>query len=72
MPRWFHTAGPCQEDIHYILPPTGRLPTLEQLITQRRYFVIHAPRQVGKTTAMMALEQQLTQSGQYTAAIVSA
>lgn len=37
MPRWFNTAGPCQEDIHYILPPTRRLPTLERLIAQRSY-----------------------------------
>jgi predicted AAA+ superfamily ATPase len=63
MSRWFNTAGPCQEDIHYILLPTRRLPTLERLIAQRSYFVIHAPRQVGKTTAMMALAQQLTTSG---------
>jgi hypothetical protein len=34
MPRWFNTAGPCQDDIHYILPPTRRLPSLEQIITQ--------------------------------------
>jgi type II secretory pathway predicted ATPase ExeA len=72
MPRWFNTAGPCQEDIHYILPPIRRLPTLKRLIDQRSYFVIHAPRQAGKTTAMMALAQQLTASGEYTAAMVSA
>ncbi len=71
MPRWFNTAGPCQDDIHYILPPTRRLPTLERLIAQRSYFVLHAPRQVGKTTAMIALGQQLTASGQYIAAMVS-
>lgn len=71
MPRWFNTAGPCQDDIHYMLPPTRRLPTLERLIAQRSYFVLHAPRQVGKTTAMLALAQQLTASGQYTAALVS-
>jgi hypothetical protein len=72
MPRWFNTAGPCQEDIHYALPPTLRLPSLERLIAQRSYFVIHAPRQVGKTTAMLALAKQLTDSGQYTAVMVSA
>jgi AAA-like domain len=72
MPRCFNTAGPCQEDIHYMLPPTRRLPTLERLIGQRSYFVLHAPRQVGKTTAMIALAQQLMNSGQYTAALVSA
>jgi hypothetical protein len=46
MPRWFNTAGPCREDIHYLLPATRRLPNLERLIAQQNYFVIHAPRQV--------------------------
>jgi hypothetical protein len=71
MRRWFNTAGPCQADIHYMLSPTQRLPNLERLIEQRNYFVIHAPRQTGKTTAMMALAQQLTASGYYTCALVS-
>ncbi len=34
--------------------------------------MIHAPRQTGKTTAMLALAQQLTTSGRYTAVMVSA
>ncbi|MGF1524584.1 MAG: ATP-binding protein [Leptolyngbyaceae cyanobacterium] len=72
MPKWFNIAGPCQPDIHYMLPPTARLPGLERLIEQRGYFVIHAPRQTGKTTAMLALAQQLTASGRYTAIMVSA
>jgi DNA polymerase III delta prime subunit len=71
MPRWFNTAGPCQEDIHYTLSPAFRLPNLGRLIAQRNYFVIHAPRQVGKTTAMLALAKQLTESGQYTAVMLS-
>jgi type II secretory pathway predicted ATPase ExeA len=45
---------------------------LSRLIEQRNYFVIHAPRQTGKTTAMLALAQQLTESGRYTAVMVSA
>jgi type II secretory pathway predicted ATPase ExeA len=72
MPRFFNTTGPCQADIHYMLPPTARLPNLERLIEQRNYFVIHAPRQTGKSTAMLALAQQLTQDGNYTAIVVSA
>ncbi|MGH7998413.1 MAG: AAA family ATPase [Brasilonema sp.] len=72
MSRWFNTAGPCQADIHYMLSPTSRLPDLERLISQRSYFVIHAPRQTGKTTAMLALAEQLTSSGSYTAVVVSA
>ena len=72
MPRWFNTAGPCKADIHYMLPPTVRLPNLERFIAQQNYFVIHAPRQTGKTTAMLALAQQLTSGGNYTAVMVSA
>ena len=54
-----------------MLHPTTRLPELVALIDQRNYFVIHAPRQVGKTTAMLALAQELTESGQYTAVMLS-
>ena len=55
-----------------MLSPTSRLPDLERLIAQESYFVIHAPRQTGKTTAMIALAKQLTSSGRYTAVMVSA
>ena len=71
MPKWFNTAGPCKSDIHYMLSPTERLPELKQLIAQQNYFVIHAPRQTGKTTAMLTLAQELTASGQYAAVMVS-
>jgi hypothetical protein len=71
MPRWFNTAGPCRADIHYMLPPTVRLPQLTKLIDQENYFVIHAPRQTGKTTAMMALAEELTQGGRYTSVMLS-
>jgi ATPase family associated with various cellular activities (AAA) len=72
MTRSFNTAGPCQSDIHYMLSPLVRLPQLQQFIAQRNYFVIHAPRQIGKTTAIMGLAQQLTASGQYAAIVLSA
>jgi AAA-like domain len=71
MKKWFNTAGPCKADIHYILSATERLPEIKQLIAQENYFVIHAPRQVGKTTAMLTLAQELTASGQYTAVMLS-
>ncbi|NEO85538.1 MAG: ATP-binding protein [Spirulina sp. SIO3F2] len=72
MMKWFNTAGPCQADIHHMLSPTERLPGVKTLIDQRSYFVIHAPRQIGKSTAMIALGQELTASGKYTAIMVSA
>jgi len=71
MPKWFNTAGPCKADIHYMLSSTERIPELTQLIAQQNYFVIHAPRQVGKTTAMLTLAQELTASGAYTAVMLS-
>ncbi|MEQ8996894.1 MAG: hypothetical protein RID53_10375 [Coleofasciculus sp. B1-GNL1-01] len=55
-----------------MLSPLDRLPQLDRLIEQQGYFVIHAPRQTGKTTAMLTLAQQLTASGRYTAVMVSA
>jgi hypothetical protein len=69
---WFNTAGPCQPDIHYLLSSQYRLPEIMQLIEQRNYFVIHAPRQTGKTTAMLTLAQELTAAGTYTGLMVSA
>ena len=71
MPKWFNTAGPCKADIHYMLSPTERLPELTQLIAQQNYFVIHAPRQTGKTTAMLALAKELTASRKYLAVLFS-
>lgn len=71
MSRWFNIAGPCKADKHYTLSPTSRLPNLSMLIEQESYFVVHAPRQTGKTTAMLALAQQLTATGNYAAVLVS-
>ncbi|QNP28188.1 ATP-binding protein [Cylindrospermopsis curvispora] len=69
--RWFNIAGPCKENIHYMLSPTSRLPDLSMLIEQESYFVLHAPRQTGKTTAMLSLAKQLTATGNYAAVMVS-
>jgi hypothetical protein len=70
--RWFNTAGPCRSDLHYMLPPLARMPQLTRLIDQHNYFVIHAPRQVGKTTMFLSLAQQLTQGDRYAAVLLSA
>ncbi len=71
MTRWFNVAGPCNPTDHYMLPATARLPDVTRLIAQKSYFVLHAPRQTGKTTAMLTLAQELTASGQYVAALLS-
>jgi hypothetical protein len=71
MPRHFNTAGPCHPEKHYMLPPERRLPGVRDLIDQEHYFVIHAPRQVGKTTCFDALALQLTAEGRYAALLTS-
>lgn len=71
MPRWFNTTGPCRPELHYMLSPTARLPDLTRLIDQQQYFVLHAPRQTGKTTAMLALAQSLTAAGTYTTVVLT-
>jgi type II secretory pathway predicted ATPase ExeA len=55
-----------------MLPAAERLPGIERLIEQQLYFVLHAPRQTGKTTAIQALAHSLTAAGQYAAVLVSA
>jgi len=71
MRRHFNTAGPCRPDDHYMLPASARLPQVMPLIETKSYFVLHAPRQTGKTTALLALAAELTAAGSYVAALVS-
>jgi predicted AAA+ superfamily ATPase len=52
MPRYFNTTGPCELYRTYVSPPLARLPELAPFIERKQYFVLHAPRQTGKTTAM--------------------
>ena len=67
MPRFFNTAGSCRAADHYMLPAAERLPEVLSLVENKAYFVLHAPRQTGKTTSMMALAVQLTATGRYAA-----
>ena len=67
--RFFNTAGPIKTDIHYFIPPLERVnqDELLQLIAAEKYFVLHAPRQTGKTSCLLALTEELNRSGQYRA-----
>lgn len=65
--RFFNTAGPVRNDEHYCLPPLTRLDLagVLSLIDQKKYFVLHAPRQTGKTTCLLALMDYLNREGTY-------
>lgn len=71
MAKYFNVSGPCSPDVHYMLPAEQRLEGVGLFIERGLYFVIHAPRQVGKTTAFRALARRLTAQGQYAALHVS-
>ena len=67
--RFFNTAGPIVAADHYHVPPLERLDRDEvlMLIRQQKYFVLHAPRQTGKTSALLALRDLLNSgaAGEY-------
>ncbi|WP_143891423.1 AAA family ATPase, partial [Tepidimonas alkaliphilus] len=69
MEKQFNTAGPSIPGDHYLLDPLARvdLAEIESLIEAKRYFVLHAPRQTGKTTALLALMEHLNRQGRYRA-----
>jgi hypothetical protein len=67
MKRRFNTAGLCIEGQHYMVPPIPRLPEAPQLIEQGAFFVVHAPRQTGKSTTLRAICHMLTAEGRYAA-----
>ena len=59
--RFFNTTGPVVPANHYCIPPLERL-ALDDILTlirDQRYFVLHAPRQTGKTSALLALRELL-------------
>jgi len=64
--RTFNTAGPVVAADHYCIPPLERiqLDTVLGLIRDKRYFVLHAPRQTGKTSALLALRDLLNSGAQ--------
>ena len=59
----FNTTGPCFPDEHYMLPALDRLPGIRELVAGGNYFVVHAPRQTGKTTALKALVREINEKG---------
>ncbi|MBF0235443.1 MAG: ATP-binding protein [Desulfamplus sp.] len=65
--RYFNTAGPIKVSDHYHLNPLERIDLNEilLLIEQKKYFVLHAPRQTGKTSSLLALMEYLNCRGQY-------
>jgi hypothetical protein len=63
--RFFNNAGPSEPAQHYCIDPLRRIRVdeIERLIDAHRYFVLHAPRQTGKTTCLITLMRHLNAAG---------
>jgi len=71
--KFFNTAGPVNRPNHYKIDPLHRwdLDEILNLIRQEKYFILHAPRQTGKTSSMLELQKYLNNSGQYNAIYIN-
>ena len=73
MNPFFNTEGPIISDDHYHIDPLTRIDwdEVQFLIQAKKYFVLHAPRQTGKTTTLLSMIDKLNQSGNYCAVYVN-
>ena len=71
--RFFNTTGPCFPWDHYMLPPADRLvgAQLDRYIRDGLYWVLHAPRQTGKTTFLQNWAREINSLGEAAACYVS-
>lgn len=69
--KFFNTAGPVNPADHYYVPHRFNEPEIRQLIEQKKYFILHAPRQSGKTTGLLQLVKLFNSGGQYNALYVN-
>lgn len=69
--KFFNTEGPIDSEDHYYLPQRLSLASILQLIARKKYFILHAPRQTGKTTSIISLIQEINQAGNFYALYVN-
>ncbi len=65
--KTFCIAGPIISDDHYFIPQRLPWSSLDSFLEQKFYFLLHAPRQSGKTTAILEYVKYLNRQGTYTA-----
>jgi hypothetical protein len=72
MKRYFNTTGFCNPMDHYMVNPFRDIyGEILRLVEAKQYFLIHAPRQTGKTTFLHSLAHRLNQDGKYISVVGS-
>ena len=69
--KTFCIAGPIIPQDHYYIPQRLDWNQLHSFIEQKFYFVLHAPRQSGKTTAVEEFVHYLNSNGKYAALYIN-
>jgi hypothetical protein len=64
-PKFFNTVGVCLPEEHYMLPVLPRIPDVNDMIDNKFYFILQAPRQSGKTTFLNALTDKINADGKF-------
>ena len=67
--KLFNTSGPIKAELHYRIPSFERLDweEIQVLIASQKYFLLHAPRQTGKTSALLEMMAELNLGDTYRA-----
>ena len=70
MERFFNNAGPIKPERHYHIDMLSRVDwaEIQHLIEGERYFVLHAPRQTGKTSTLLEMMRILNAEDRYACA----
>ena len=70
---YFNTTGPCRPEMHFMLPPKERLvgAQLDRYIDDQLYWILHAPRQTGKTTFLQSWMREINSGDEAVSCYVS-
>jgi hypothetical protein len=63
--KTFNMTGPSDPERHYMLPALERIPDIESMVEDYRYFSIYAPKGSGKTTFLQNLTDEINSKGEY-------
>jgi len=63
--RYFNTFGPVNQTEHYVVSRRELITDLVAQIERGTYFTLYAPRQMGKTTLVRHLSEELLDKPDY-------
>ncbi len=71
MSRRFNITGVCVQKMHYMVNITPKINTILTFVEDGLYFSINRPRQYGKTTSLVSIENQLNTKDNYLVSSIS-